>query len=152
MNAIAGNPSFPRAPLLGAAVLVAMSIALAAVARVSGVGRMETPVAAPIESRDLRFEDGRDGGVTVRDAADGRLVVELDPGTNGFLRSVMRGLARERRLEGVDGSPAFRVARGSDGRLSLKDLGTGRVIALDAFGATNAAAFAHLLRQKGETP
>jgi putative photosynthetic complex assembly protein len=66
-------------------------------------------------------------------------------GTNGFVRGVLRGLARERRLNDVGAQPPFQLTRWSDGRLSLDDPATGRRIDLVAFGPTNAGAFAQLL-------
>ena len=69
----------------------------------------------------------------------------LPPGSNGFIRGVMRGLARERMLHGIDAAPPFRLIRWADGRLSLEDTATGRLIDLAAFGPTNAQAFARLL-------
>ena len=41
------------------------------------------------------------------------------------------------------------LTRWADGRLSLEDRTTGRVIALDAFGPTNGEAFAQLLTAGG---
>ena len=69
----------------------------------------------------------------------------LPPGTNGFIRGVLRGLARDRKLQRIGTEPPFRLTRWVDGRLSLDDPATGRRIELGAFGPTNAAAFAGLL-------
>jgi len=79
-------------------------------------------------------------------AASGGDVVEvLEPGTNGFVRGVLRGLARDRKLRGIGPQPPFELTRWTDGRLSLTDTATGREIELDAFGPTNVGAFARLL-------
>ena len=66
--------------------------------------------------------------------------------TNGFLRTVLAGLVRERRRENA-GDPAtpFRITRWSDGRLTVDDTATGKLIELEAFGHTNEDAFARLL-------
>lgn len=174
-----------RGHLLGAAaaMLLACAFALAAAAEAgrwgggSAVAAAVPPshaapavaaTAAPIASRDLRFEDRADGAVTVHEAAgagtagsngDDRLVAVLDPGTNGFIRGTLRGLARERRQRREDiGRQAvpFRLARWADGRLTLEDRATGRVLDLNAFGHTNADAFARLLTattpMREETP
>ena len=69
----------------------------------------------------------------------------LAPGTNGFARGVLRGLARERRRSDIGMEPPFRLARWSDGRLTLEDPTTGRRIELGAFGPTNAEVFAALM-------
>jgi len=58
---------------------------------------------------------------------------------------VLRGLVRERRLSGIGSSAPFVLRRWADGRLTLEDPKTGRVIDLGAFGVTNAQAFAKLM-------
>lgn len=136
---------FPRPALIGAAALVAVALLSSSVARVTGIGTTQMPDAAVVESRDLLFEDRADGAVAVHDAGDGELVMVLAPGTNGFVRGAMRGLARERKRQEVGMMPPFRLIRWSDGRLSLQDPTTAREIYLEAFGPTNADSFAQLL-------
>ena len=81
----------------------------------------------------------------ISDFRSGSMVEVLPPGTNGFARGVMRGMARERHSREIGSEPPFRLTRWSDGRLSLDDPATGRRIELDAFGPTNTAVFAHLM-------
>ncbi len=140
-----GDRPFPRGALVGAAVLVGATIALAAAARWSGFGTTQLPETAAVTVRDLRFDDRADGAVVVHDARTGELVEVVQPGTNGFLRGALRGLARERRAHGIGSEPPFRLAAGTDGRLTLEDPSTGRRIALEAFGPANSGAFARLL-------
>ena len=108
------------------------------------------PEGQPLASIDLFFEDRADGAVVVRDAATGRMVRELDPGTNGFIRATMRGLVRERRLGEIGAERPFRVTRWSDGRLTLVDMATGRVVDLPAFGQAQVEAFQSLLDAGGD--
>ena len=61
------------------------------------------------------------------------------------MRGVLRGLARDRRADGIGRSPPFRLTRWADGRLSLDDPATGRHVDLEVFGPTNAGAFAEIL-------
>ena len=138
---------FPRGALIGAALLLGFAILLAGAARITGVGTLAKPTSTAIDTRMLRFEDRSDGAVAVYREAEGAEgpVAILAPGTNGFVRSVLRGLARERRLQGVGSAPAFRLTRWADGRLSLDDPSTGRIVELGAFGPTNRAAFAQLM-------
>ena len=144
------HPSpLPRGILLAAVTLVGLAIVAAGGARVSGIGTTELPAAAPVESRDLRFEDRADGGITVLE--DGRVIDVVAPGTNGFLRGVLRGLARERKLRSVSAEEPFRLTRWADGRLSVEDPATGRSVDLGAFGPANWAAFARILEAPGET-
>ena len=135
-------PFVPRSKLFGAFALVAIALAGVAVGRANHMG-------APIQSgrvvlqRDLVFEDRSDGAVLAR-AADG-LIIDVFEGENGFLRGTLRGLARARRLDRLGRDLPFRLARWSDGRLTLDDPADGRRVELLAFGPTNAGVFARLL-------
>lgn len=149
-----GNPfndrPFPRGALLGAAALLAVAIVGVASGRFLGVGVVEMPAPAPAASRELRFEDRADGAVVVRDAADDGVIAVFEAGQGGFVRGVLRGLARERRSHHVGPEPPFRLLRSDSGQLFLDDPATGRRIGLDAFGPTNAGAFAALLEARPE--
>jgi putative photosynthetic complex assembly protein len=136
---------FPRGALLGAAALVGLALVSAATGRVTGIGVTGAPTAAPVSSRDLRFEDRGDGAVAVYDADTGTVVDVLPPGSNGFLRGVLRGLARDRKRQEIGAEPPFRLTRWADGRLSIEDTATQQRIELASFGPTNATAFARLL-------
>jgi putative photosynthetic complex assembly protein len=95
----------------------------------------------------LQFVDRPDGAVDVFSEGVSRRVATLAPGTNGFIRGVLRGMVRERRLRSVpaDARSAFILRSRRDGSLSIEDSATGRAIDLRAFGPTNAGAFARLL-------
>jgi putative photosynthetic complex assembly protein len=144
---------FPRFALIAAAALIAGSIAAAGAARYA---RTHAPTVtaiedvAPLSARDLTFFDMPDGSVQVRDAGGAQVLFVAEPGTNGFIRGVMRGMARDRRSRGIGQEPPFRLALWPDGRLSLRDLATGRQIELGAFGRDNRATFAQLLAANGE--
>ncbi len=141
---------FPRGALVGAAALIGVALLAAGAARLTGVGTTGNPTSEALERLALRFEDRPDGSVAIYDADQGRMVELLEPGTNGFIRSVVRGLARERRLKGIGPEPAFELVRWADGRLSIDDPTTGRTIELGAFGPTNASAFAQLMVGAGK--
>lgn len=142
--------SAPRAILplwLRTAMLLATLAAL--LAAILGGGR-EGPAPAPdrgeaLASRELSFVDVPGGVVSIRDAAGGGEILRLDRGDDGFVRSVMRGLARERRARGAGSETPFRLTLWTGGRVSLEDPATGRDIELGAFGADNARAFVRLL-------
>jgi putative photosynthetic complex assembly protein len=141
-----GDRPFPRAALLGAAALVGASLIGVAAARLGDIGVTRMPEAAAVVTRQLRFEDRANGAVAVYDAADHDRLVELLPaGTNGFLRGVMRGLARERRREGAGPIAPFELTRWADGRLSIRDPVTNQHVNLEVFGPTNARVFVNLL-------
>jgi putative photosynthetic complex assembly protein len=142
---------FPSKVLMAAAAMIALTITAAATARWTGLGSIHEPQSAAAQSRELRFEDQPDGSISVYQAADGRLVETLAPGTDGFVRIVMRSLARERRLNDQGPDMPFRLIRWDDGRLSVADPATGRSIELSAFGSANARSFARLL-SSGKSP
>jgi putative photosynthetic complex assembly protein len=139
------NQMIPRSVLLGAAVMILLSLGLAAGARRARLSAPPPPASPALESLNLRFEDRSDGAIAVLDAASGREVSLVPPRTNGFVRGVLRGMFRSRKLESLGRQASFRLAREADGRLSLQDPQTGRRVDLDSFGPTNSAAFAQLL-------
>lgn len=151
MVAHLAHPPFPRGALIGAAALIAVAIVAAAAGRLTGLGSTRMPDGAAVESSDLLFSDRGDGAVVIADARSDRVVDVIAPGTNGFMRSVMRGLARDRKRQDLGAEAAFRLTRWVDGRLSLEDLATGRRIDLGAFGPTNAEVFARLLMNARST-
>ena len=85
----------------------------------------------------------------VYDARDHQLVDTLAPGSNGFIRVVLRGLARERKLGDIGAQPPFRLTRYASGQITLTDTSTGKQIDLGAFGSTNTEAFARLMNLRG---
>lgn len=127
-----------------------LSLVLVTTARLTGYQPAKPPASSIIASRDLRFADRPDGGVLIYAEPEGRLVDTLQPGTNGFVRGVLRGLVRERRADHVGPTPPFRLTRWADGRLSLDDPSTGRHVDLEVFGPTNAGAFADILIASGQ--
>jgi putative photosynthetic complex assembly protein len=134
----------PRLLLAGAAALLVFAFVASGTARMTDIGTVHMPPAAPVETLLLRFVDQTDGGVGIIDAKDGARIFTVAPGTNGFIRATLRGLTRERIREDVGEVPPFRLTHWSDGTLSLEDATIGRRISLDAFGPTNAEAFAQL--------
>jgi len=103
----------------------------------------------PIVQRALFFHDDPDGVIRVLDAeapssGDAELL-RLMPGDDGFIRSVMRGLARERLARGIGPADPFVLGAYSDGRLYIDDPATGRQVVVTAFGVDNVRAFARLL-------
>lgn len=145
--------TLPRGALALCGGIVGLALLATATVRIDGIPPSASPVllraaghVAPVVSRDLRFVDRADGAVVISDVTDGRPAGLVAPGsTSGFIRGVMRGLARDRHMRGIGDGPAFRLTAWRDGELSLTDLATGRAIELSAFGGTNRAAFAALL-------
>jgi putative photosynthetic complex assembly protein len=148
MSALDTQP-FPRGALIAVGLLVGLSVASTAAVRLARLheppARWATTPADPVTSEDLRFSDGPDGSVSVRDSGTGALVATLAPGSGGFVRGVMRGLVHDRKVRGIGTEAPFRLSELQDRELWLEDTATGRVIDLQAFGSTNRDAFFHLL-------
>jgi len=134
----------PRPVLYAAAALLLFALAGVGFVRATGVGAVHMPVVAPAQVLRLHFVDKEDGGIDVVDAADAHVIYTVAPGTNGFIRATLRGLARERIREGIGEAPPFTLTRWDDGTISLEDASIGRRVDLDAFGPANAGAFVQL--------
>ncbi len=139
------HSKLPTLPLAALGALVLVSVLGVGAVRLAGVSAQQRPDAVTQQSRALRFEDGADGSIAVRDADTGALLDTVAPGTNGFLRSAMRGLVRERKRQGLGPELPFELLGRADGRLTLVDPATQRRIDLESFGASNAAVFVRLL-------
>ena len=103
------------------------------------------PKGSVVAHSELRFEDGPDGSIEIYRHPSGVILKTLSAGEGGFLRGVMRSLARDRRSRDIDMTVPFVLERYADGALILTDPAIGQELNLAAFGPTNAAAFAALL-------
>jgi putative photosynthetic complex assembly protein len=137
-----------RGPLWLIAVLMALALVVTAAWRWSGAA-MSEPQAPVSIVRTLYFVDLPDGAIDVTDAASGAQVLVLR-GEQGFVRGALRSLVRGRRQRGLGPQAPFELSRHLDGRLILSDPATGQRIDLEAFGPTNAGAFARLLEQPAD--
>ena len=88
------NQPFPRAPLVGAAILIGSILIATYAVTTTGVGRSHRPDAPIVAEAAMQFTDRSDGSITVSDANDHHLIDTVPPGTNGFLRGTLRGLAQ----------------------------------------------------------
>ena len=104
------------------------------------------PDASPVKVLQLRFEDRPDGSIAVIDYKTGKQIDAVQ-GEAGFVRGTLRGLAQERKRRGLDSGPPFELIYRADGRLTLSDTATGRLVDLESFGPTNASTFFKLLNE-----
>lgn len=141
---------FPRSVLIGAALLIGFVILAAAMVRVTGVGGIETPLPPVLESRELVFIDNDDGSTTVQIAGGQGTLGELRTNTDGFVMGVMRGMVRERKAYDAPIDAPYVLSLREGGLLLFEDPLTSRRIDLRAFGPTNTASFARLLRVEPE--
>ncbi|WP_033920122.1 photosynthetic complex assembly protein PuhC [Sphingomonas sp. 37zxx] len=156
MSTDSHETTVPRGALAMVAGLVGIALAMTAGFRIAQLPPTASPVAertagqvAMVDSKMLRFTDRADGGVLIERIGDTPAVIEPGQQT-GFVRGVMRGMARDRRMRGIGNEPPFRLTSWANGGLSLDDPSTGRVVELNGFGSDNRAAFAALL-DKGPT-
>ena len=148
-----GEP-FPKGMLVLAGMLVGGALLMTATIRLTGTPPQASPTleraaanVAAVKSRDLSFADQADGSVRVIDAKSGAVAGGVARGTeSGFIRGVMRGLMRNRHQRGAAKTAPFRLTLWANGQLSITDTTSGYVTDLSAFGDTNRAAFAALLK------
>lgn len=105
-----------------------------------------------VRSRDVVFSEGADGVARVIDITDGTAVLTMAAGDGGFVRTALRLLVLERRRLNSPVDAAFRITRWSSDRVTIEDLGMGKTLALNAYGPTNAGAFAQLLETRRTQP
>jgi putative photosynthetic complex assembly protein len=136
---VRAKPLFPRAVLVAAACIVGLTLLVVSTLRLTGFDPAQAPAPVVVERR-LVFADASDGAVQVKDAVSGEAVARM-AGEQGFLRGVLRGLARERRALGVPAETPYVLTLRADARLLITDSATGQHIDLASFGPDNAAVF-----------
>lgn len=139
---------FPRAALVGAGALLLVTVSSAALFREADPQPRDLTGAHHVV--ELLFEDRADGAVVVRQASTGAVVQVFEPGTNGFVRGAMRGLARERKRREIGPQTPFTLVLWPTGHLSIEDRATNASIDLSAFGPDNFAPFARILSAAGD--
>ncbi len=146
----------PKVALIGAVGCVIFTVLLTGAV---SLGLLDKPVSMAerrteervtiVAQRDLQFSDQADGSVLIRDMTKDTTAATITPGSqSGFIRGVMRGLARDRHLRHLSGDQPFRLTLWSNQNLSLTDLATKRTLELNGFGNTNRDAFLALLEVK----
>jgi putative photosynthetic complex assembly protein len=140
----------PKGAIRAAFALVVFTVLAASVGRFTGVGTVRSDHAAMVQSVALRFEDRADGGVAVIAPEDNRLLDVVAAGHDGFLRTVLRSLAFDRRRHAIGAGPSFAIDRWSDGHLTLNDPATGRSVDLAPFGRDNMQTFERLMAMGGQ--
>lgn len=142
----------PRRALVGAAALIGFAMVAAGIGRLTGIGTIRDSQTNPVQSFSFRFEDNVDGGIAVIAPESGATLGVVPAGTDGFVRTVLRSLAFDRKRHGVGGGPGFIIARWPDGHATIDDPVTGRRVDLAAFGSVNMQAFEHVVAMRGNKP
>ena len=133
--------SLPLAVKLIGSMLLLILLAIG-FARWQGISDKQAD-AATVWQRDLIFADGPQGTVVVKDAKNQTEIAQFE-GEQGFLRSTLRALVRERKRLNIGPDAPMQLLGRADGRLTLLDPSTQQRIDLEAFGPSNAAVFAGL--------
>ncbi len=107
-----------------------------------------------VDVRSVVFDAKADGTLTVHltDTVGAVTSAHLPSSSEGFVATIAKSLARDRRRFDVAETLPFRLTRSEIGTLMLKDPVIGTEIRLEAFGPTNAAAFAALMSTKRANP
>lgn len=140
----------PRGALIAAGTLIALTIGAVAIFRIAGL-EPAAQIANPDQTlamRELRFADGDNGAVLVyewdADQPD-RVIHEVPSGEGGFIRGVLRSMARARRASGIGPEHPFVLKLQTNGTVLLEDPQTEQRIDLQAFGPTNIESFRAML-------
>jgi putative photosynthetic complex assembly protein len=141
MNLLA-IPPMHRLPLMVGLALCGL-VGVIAMVRSSGAS-IRQPDAPTVAMRELVFQDRPDGSVAVVDHQTGRQIDAIT-GEAGFARGALRGFARDRRARGIGPDAPLQLLARADGRLTLFDPATARIVDLESFGPKNAAVFGQML-------
>ncbi|MEM7694030.1 MAG: photosynthetic complex assembly protein PuhC [Pseudomonadota bacterium] len=145
------DPFIPRGTLKMVFAWVGLSVVVVAVAAL--MDERSVLPARPDNARQvasITFADGPDGGILI---VSGDQTLALAPDGHGFIRGVLRALARERTIRDLPRNSPFVLSEASDGAFAIADPLSGTRIDLRAFGRDNTHAFAALmptLVQSGE--
>ncbi|MEN1729217.1 MAG: photosynthetic complex assembly protein PuhC [Pseudomonadota bacterium] len=141
----------PKGVLIAASLLLAFVVSVAAFYRIAGIPPGSQVPAPDATARTMPFlvEDGENGQVIISNPSiEGDQTIKvIEYGEGGFIRGVMRGLARTRRAHHIGKEHPFLLMEQSNGRLILEDPQLSHRIELTAFGPDNVAAFRELLGQ-----
>jgi putative photosynthetic complex assembly protein len=143
----------PPVAIKAVGVLLVLVVALAAIARLTGVGTVHTPTDSVAGERAVQAErwisfqfERVDGPLVLVDGVSGETLARFDSAEGGFIRGAIRPLNRERVRGGGAPDAPYRLVRWTDGAVLLEDPVSGTVVDLRAFGPTNAGAFEGFLK------
>ena len=146
------DPTVPRGALIGVALILLFTMALAGAVSLGLIPKSADPTLtrsaqniSPVQTRELRFADRADGAVVISDAMSGETVKIIEFGQGGFVRATLRRMAKARAAAGIGAEPPFKLVKWENGALSLTDPQTGRDAEIHGFGADHSKAFVEML-------
>lgn len=144
-----------RVPLMMMGALIAISLALTSAVTLGFFERQAIPSEAReaagtqvTAKRSLLFFDEADGTVRVEDAVSGEELGRFGPGTGGFVRTTVRSLVYQRRINGIGRATPFELIEWENRALTLQDTTTGETVELTSFGEGNRQTFANFLERE----
>lgn len=140
----------PKPVLFAMGVLLTGVVAFVGFSQLTGFGVATLANEAPVERLEVRFADEADGGVGAYDPVSGEALHIFGRGEGGFVRSALRSLGHNRRLQGVGPMPAYELHRSATGNVVLFDPTTQKSLTLNAFGKANEGDFAQLFATQTE--
>lgn len=141
-----GRP-FPRLPLFGALALILFAIGATIFGQATGIGVVKTGQSQPLIIRDIIFDERANEEIAVIDGHSRQAIEVIAPEADGFIRGMLRGMSRDRRVRGAAVDAPYRLIRWNDGRVTLSDTTSGLRIDLKAFGQSNLQAVARFLKE-----
>jgi putative photosynthetic complex assembly protein len=136
----------PRILLRAIFALVLLTLAGVTALRLGGVEPIAQPPEAAVAGKvTVVLAEPEGGGVELRAPGGEAALATLAPGSDGFLRGVIRVLGFERNRAGIEGNPPVELIRWDDGRTSLHDPATGWRMEFQGFGKENLATVARLM-------
>jgi putative photosynthetic complex assembly protein len=135
------DPLLPLAKVcIGFLMLLVIGIFLYRESGLHEQSRDDSPVVA---SRELHFYDTSKGEILITDKNG--IKISLVGGEGGFMRAVVRGLAKERIALGIGPERSFRLVANKRGIISIIDPVTGSKVDVSSFGKANSEIFTKLL-------
>lgn len=138
-------------PLWFRSTLVVVLLSTVVLAYINRISSTDTSISqtmdhgAVLKETQLHFVDFDHGEISIINAATNQEITRLHTGEDGFMRSVMRGMVRERKARGLGPEVPFQLTLWESGLVSLIDPATQRRVELSAFGHDNVNAFTRLL-------
>lgn len=136
------------AMLVAGAFVMVRSLPIGEAPKASSTTSAKASVAV-VNQRALRLEDTGGGGARIVEAGTGSVLAQMAEGEGGFVWTALRLLVVERRRFGQPLDAPFIVTHWSNGSITLADAAAGKTLELNAYGPTNASAFAALISTRG---